>query len=592
MKTTYLYGLTAIATALTLTACEDMFGDFLDKQPSNELTEEDVFSDWTTMEQFHYDTYNFLRHGAARINNSWLDSSTDLAETSFATGGTRTTFNIGNYYGGGAWDELAGTWESRYRGIRKCNMVINKMAGVPRALDISEEKFTADTSRVVAEAHFFRAFFYWELFLRYGTVPIVTEVLDPDGDLLSGYTDRPTLKAFVVDFILKELEKCEPNLYNYDDAWNSNNAGRISQPAARALRSRIMLYMASPRYAAESGITWTDAANVAQSFINDFGGNFELMNDGSDGNAAYTNAWLRTTYTDGNKEVIFFRNDGTIGWGNISIDTPVGEGGSGGNCPSQNLVDMYDMIDGSSPFTEYDATGAPVYDANGNPTINTESGYSDAKMWQNRDGRLNATVLYQGRIWGELTDTKSNVINVVKGQRDNPIGNANATPTGYYMCKYIPASILNSNHGGTAYRLWTIIRYAEILLNYAEALNEINGPCDEVYNLLDQIRNRAGITGTVADRTDLTSSKEAMRNFIHKERTIEFAFEEHRTWDLRRWNVATEALSRPINGVEISANGTITRKVAQTRTFEDKMYLYPIPEAEVWKTNIENNPGW
>ena len=174
---------------------------------------------------------------------------------------------------------------------------------------------------------------------------------------------------------------------------------------------------------------------------------------------------------------------------------------------------------------------------------------------------------------------------------DNPIGNADATPTGYYMRKYIPASILASNHSGSAYRLWSIIRYAEILMNYAEALNEVGGPSDEVCALLDQVRHRAGITGNTADRADL-KSKEAMRNFIHKERTVEFAFEEHRWWDVRRWNVAKEALSRDIYGIEVAQNGTISRKVAQKRVFEDKMYLYPIPEAEYWKTEIANNPGW
>ena len=110
--------------------------------------------------------------------------------------------------------------------------------------------------------------------------------------------------------------------------------------------------------------------------------------------------------------------------------------------------------------------------------------------------------------------------------------------------------------------------------------------------MLDKIRHRAGISGKIADRSDLTSSKDNMRNFIHKERTVELAFEEHRAWDVRRWNVAVEALSRPIYGVNVSADGTITRKVAQSRVFENKMYLYPIPEGEVWKTGIENNPGW
>lgn len=159
------------------------------------------------------------------------------------------------------------------------------------------------------------------------------------------------------------------------------------------------------------------------------------------------------------------------------------------------------------------------------------------------------------------------------------------------MRKYIPATILSSNHGGSAYRLWTIIRYAEILMNYAEALNEVQGPCQEVYDMLDMVRHRAGITGNVADRADLRD-KDAMRNFIRKERTVEFAFEEHRSWDVRRWNVAVEALSRPIYGVNVDMNGNVTRKKAQDRVFEQRMYLYPIPEGEVWKTGLENNPGW
>lgn len=584
MKKTLLYSIFALSIAsTTLTSCEDMFGGFLDKQPSNELTGEEVFSDWNLMLQFHYDTYNFLRHGACRINSSWLDAATDLAETSYATGGVRTSFNIGNYYGGGGSAELSGTWEHYYRGIRKCNMILERIENVPKNPDLTEDTYLEHKANIISEARFLRAWFYWELFLRYGPIPLVTEVLDPNGDLLSNYTTRPSIKEYVVDFVLKELNECEKGLMIHADASNATYAGRIGQPMARALYSRIMLYMASPRYSSESGITWQQAADATKSFIDTYGSHYALM-QGTDAKTALTNAWLLTPYTESNKEMIFYRNDGTISWGGISNDTPVGEGGNGGLCPSQNLVDMYDMIDGSSPFQEYDQTGAPVY--NGIiPTINTSSGYSDASMWANRDRRLAAAILYNGVSWG------NGVINVVKGQRDNPIGNANATPTGYYVRKYIPETILSANHSGNSRRLWTIIRYAEILLNYAEALNEVQGPCQEVYNLLDLIRHRAGITGNVADRIDL-NTKEKMRNFIHKERTVELAFEEHRAWDVRRWNVAEEALGRDIIGVDVAANGTITRKVAQKRVFQKKMYLYPIPEGEYWKTGIENNPDW
>lgn len=586
MKKSIIIATVVLTAAFGLSSCSD----FLDKEPSNELTKEKTFSGWVNAQQFHWDTYNFLRHGALRLNNSWLDAATDLAECAIPTSGTRTTFNIGNYYGSGGASEFTETWESRYRGIRKCNMTLEEIETVAKPTDTSEEQFAKEKAQVKSEARFFRAYFYWEMFLRYGPVPLVTEVLDPNGDLLSGYTTRPTVKEFI-NFLITELDQCAPDLLDYADASQSAYAGRVCKPIPLALKSRILLYMASPRYAAESGVTWQQAADVAKQFINTYGpagdGSYQLYNDFSmSSEEVYYNALLRTPYTGSNKETIFYRNDPTIAWASISADTPIGEGGNGGNCPSQNLVDMYDMIDGSAPFTSYDVTGAPVY--NGlTPNINIFSGYDEQYMWANRDPRLAATVLYHGQDWGNGT------INVILGQRDNTIGNANATPTGYYMRKYIPETILSSNHGGTAYRLWSIIRYAEIILNYAEALNEVSFEANknEICELLDQVRHRAGITGNVADRDDL-NSQSAMRNFIHKERTVEFAFEEHRSWDVRRWNCAREALSRPIYGINVAANGTITRKVAQERVFEDRMYLYPIPEGEVWKANIENNPGW
>ena len=587
MKKNILYTFVAsLAVACSMSSCSD----YLDKEPSNELTGPQVFSDWTMLRQFHWDTYNFLRNGVQRVNNSWMDSATDLAENSYGTGGTRTSFNIGNYYGAGGAPELTGTWETHYRAIRKCNMLLERIDNVPKLSTLTQEDYEKEKATFKAEARFFRAYFYWEMFLRYGPIPIVTTVLDPDGDLLSEYTERPSLKEYVIDFVLKELSECEKDLLTYDAATVASEYGRVSQPVAAALRSRIMLYMASPRFASESGVTWEAALESIKYFFDTYGANYALVTENVQGLGAYNNAWYFTPYQDGNKETIFFRNDLVVGWydgtggAGILHDSPVGEGGNGGTCPSQNLVDMYDMADGSAPFTSYDATGAPVY-SNGKPTVNAASGYDDTNMWSGRDPRLAATVLYHGVQWG------SGIINVIQGQRDNPIGNQNATPTGYYMRKYIPATILLNEHAGTARRLWKIIGLAEMMLSYAEAENEVNGPDALVYNMLDQIRHRGGITGNVADRTDLTT-KDAMRNFIHKERTIELAFEEHRWWDVRRWNVAKEALGRDIYGVEVASNGTVTRKVAQKRVFEDRMYLYPIPEGEVWKTSIENNPGW
>ena len=132
--------------------------------------------------------------------------------------------------------ELTSPWEAYYRGIRKCNTTLEYLDEVPKNADLTQEQYLKDKMNYKSEARFLRAWFYWELFLRYGPVPIVTNRLDPDGDLLSDYTERPTIKEYVVDFILKELKDLESGLLSYED-YDSNKltyGGRVIQPWARA----------------------------------------------------------------------------------------------------------------------------------------------------------------------------------------------------------------------------------------------------------------------------------------------------------------------------------------------------------------------
>ncbi len=579
----YLISVVGIAT-LTLSSCEDMFGDFLDKQPSNELTEEQVFGSWRNTEYYYYDIYNFLRNGLGRINSSWMDAATDLGVTSFSWGGTRYSFNVGNYYSTGGAPEINDTWYHYYRGIRKCNTLLEKIDGVPLSAEENVNDRKKSVDRIKAEARFFRAYFYWELAIRYGAVPLVTTRLNPEDESIK-QIDRPASVKENFQFILNELDDCYSEL---SSEWEvaSSDLGRITKGVNLALKSRIMLYMASPRYSSLGLATWQDAVDVAEEFITYFGeGKFYSLMTQTDQALGYQLAISRRKQ-DGNPEVIFWRNDGRGDW--WRNESPVGFGGNGGLCPSQNLVDMYDMANGLSPFTGYDATGAPIYNSSGGVTVNIASGYNDQSPYLNRDPRFYKTVLHNGAIWWNRP------IDTTEGGTDNPSGNANATPTGYYNRKYLDDSQTHYRDGGVMFRNWIFIRYAEILLNYAEALNEVNGPSATVFSTLQKLRNRVGITSLLSGRTDL-QTKEALRNFIRKERTIELAFEDHRYWDVRRWNVAVESLSRPIYGFSIVKNGAntiYTRQVAQKRVFVPKMYLYPIPEAEIWRTGIENNPDW
>ena len=268
MKKSYIYkGIAALAMAFTLSSC----ADFLDKEPSNDLTGEQTFSDWVTMEQFHWDTYNFLLNGECRVNGSWLDAATDLAECAVSSSGTRNSFNIGNYqttldeynnYNGAGAAELTTPFESRYRGIRKCNMLLARIDGVPQPTDIDQATYEARKIYYKGEAMTLRVWFYWELFLRYGPLPIVQEVLNPDGDLLSNYKTRPSVKDYT-DWLITELDAAFPLVMDKATEAESGNQGRINKPIVKALKSRILLYLASPRYAAESGRTWQEAADDA-----------------------------------------------------------------------------------------------------------------------------------------------------------------------------------------------------------------------------------------------------------------------------------------------------------------------------------------
>jgi hypothetical protein len=590
MKKNILYIVSlALLSLAGATSCED--SSFLDKQPSGQLTESEVWSTWNNAVYFYTDTYNFLRNGQARINSAWMDEATDLAVASRSDCGTRSSFNVGNFYAAGGSPEIIETWDHYYKGIRKVNLFLANIDNVPFSIELTEETSVATRNRMKAEMRFFRAYFYWELCLRYGAIPLITEAIDPEADMstvLAKYS-RPSSEKECFEWIMSELNDCYSGLTSDNDV-STSDLGIITKGVDLALQSRIKLYLASPYYQPLGIYSWQDAADIAQLFIDNWGNGirYSLTQNSSDPTKAYESAIIKTVATGANKEVIFWRNDAAANW--WQNESPVGYGGYGGLCPSQTLVDMYDMADGSAPFAQYDETGAPVYDSSGIPAVNSFSSYNDQDPYAGRDPRLDATVLYHGAEWWARN------IDTSVGGTDNPTGNAYATPTGYYNRKYHDDSQTSYlDDSKTMYRNWIFIRYAEVLLNYAEAMNEANGPSAQVFNVLQQLRDRVGMTAKLSLRSDL-QTKEGLRKFIRKERTIELAFEDHRWWDVRRWNVSGVAIGRPIYGINIvrASDGSLTyaRKKVQDRVFQERFSLYPIPESEIWVTGWENNPGW
>jgi hypothetical protein len=184
------------------------------------------------------------------------------------------------------------------------------------------------------------------------------------------------------------------------------------------------------------------------------------------------------------------------------------------------------------------------------------------------------------------------VVETFIGGKDNVVSNVNTTKTGYYMRKFLyDAANWAVNLASNVRRPWVHIRYAEVLLNYAEALNEAQGPVTDVYTNINLIRTRAGMPVLPSGLT-----KDQMRLRIQNERRVELCFEEHRFFDVRRWKKGEEFFNKPVSGMRITKNGTmLTYEVftVENRIFTDKNYRFPFQQSELNRaTKLVQNLGW
>jgi hypothetical protein len=262
-----------------------------------------------------------------------------------------------------------------------------------------------------------------------------------------------------------------------------------------------------------------------------------------------------------------------------------GSGGAQGSMnPTQNHVDMYDM----------QATGLPI--------TNAASGYNPQNPYAGRDPRFYANILYndvswQGRKMGMWSQYNATTDTYTYGADFRP-NNIIYSATRYYCRKMWP-EVYVRNATQRALFNFIFFRYGEVLLNYAEAINE---SADNVANRnlamarVNEIRSRAGMPSLPANLTQAQ-----LREAIVKERAVELAFEDFRWYDLIRWKRAKEVLNQPMKAMDVvrNANGTFnytftTLPNIYQKKFEDYMYLYPIPRREIFKSNgiLKQNPSW
>lgn len=556
MKRNYITWILLAGCTLIIFSCKRT----IESWPLERETREFVFDNQDSLGvyagAFLSNIYSQLPNGYARFGTrpgfEMLAAITDDAVASdvksdlytVAVGGITPTYNPDD------------NWVAMYAAIRQASLFINNIDVVPL-------QYQPDRHYWKAEARFLRAFFYFQLIQRYGGVPLM-------GDSVRGVSDNVQIPrssyAECVNYIISECDAIKDSLRL--DPVDETNWGRAGRGAAMALKSRVLLYAASPLNNPDNDLSlWKKAADAAEDVMNLK--TFALESD-----------FISLFLTRPNSEVIFSRNNGP-GDGEIEVSNiPVGYEGEvtaafGRSSPTQELVDAFAMN-------------------NGLPITDPASGYDPENPYLNRDSRFYATIFYNGAQWlGRPVET-------FEGGLDKPNSTLIQTATGYYCRKFMAKSEgprSSTNHVSD----FIYFRYAEILLNYAEALNEYSGPSAEIYQQLIALRQRAGIQPGPDNLYGLKPgmNQEEMRDVIRNERRVELAFEEHRFWDIRRWKIAEKVYNGSLHGVKITVyqgTGRLTYQrisILQPAFSAPKMYRYPIPYGEVVKgERIVQNEGW
>ena len=589
--------LTLIGAGLLFTAvsCTDGY----EPEPVELVSIDFVFSKTdslgTNAVKFMNNIYATLQNGHNRVGSDYLDAASDDAISINVSDPDVYKLAMGRYTAS-TRVESDMRWKEYYSGIRKANILINHIDVVPFMLTYKNAKGETKPLNVTmkAEARFLRAYFYFELVKRYGGVPLMGDDVHILGDDME--IPRNTFEQ-CVQYICDELDDIKDDLRTNPMPDFEQYAHTPTREACLALKSRVLLYAASPLfnerpieigneligYASYDRERWNDAAKAAKTFIDEYGPNgngaYGLTQSTSDGdNRDFRDVFLGFYNKTNNPEVIFYRpggedksiesNNGPLGFSGDNL-------GKGRTLPTQNLVDAFPMKDGM-----FAGQGSKY-------TLNQSNPY------ENRDPRLDYTILHHGSSW------LNNTLDISIGGVNNPSNSAEYSKTGYYMCKFMGKFGEESQYGNKIH-LWGMFRYAEMLLNYAEAMNEyLSSPSQDVYDAIIALRARAGIEAGNDEspyglKKNMTQAE--MREVIQNERRIEMAFEEQRYWDIRRWRIAEEIFKNPLEGLEIRVKGNTTSfnevDVLST-TFDVKRYLYPIPYNEVVKNdNMIQNPKW
>lgn len=587
-----------IILSIVMSSCLDA-SSLMDKEDVGDLYEKDVFKDPTYARYFVNDIYYSLPKGAAVSGwgGAYLDCATDNGEARPLNSNAQR-FNNGNWNADDL--PLGGVWSNYYAAIRACNKFLENYDYIEERPGVATRE---DLEYLRGQVIFLRAFFYAELLKYFGGVPILDHTLHFDSPELTE-AKRATFDQ-CVKYILSECDVAIEIFRSVNQDWSGNNFGRANDGVALALKGKVLAMAASPLYNRPSNYPqydsedinrelwrypdynkerWNDAAKALKAVIDL--GRYDLYRKTNGTKSAYETYFVtRNTveesifpFLKGPSIDIYYNN---LPFNFINVrgkGTPVCY-----NLPTQDLVAAYEMQNGMLPEQE-------------------GSGFRPLHPFSGRDPRMEATIWYDGATFCgiEFNTWRRDIDSEKPWGKDYILGYSR---TGFFLKKFMDKD-LNPTNKVTVPNSYPIIRYADILLLYAETLNEYyddpsSAPDDAICWAISEVRNRAGmpdVRTTFANR-GWPLTQENIRKLIQNERRVEFAFEEHRFWDIRRWMIGPET-QRSVHEQEIILKEDDKTKEynvreIEKRRYEDFMNLMPIPQSEINRNkNLIQNWGW
>ncbi len=558
---------------LALTSCDDK----MDYNEYNVYDKDYVTKNFTYVgnlmtaiyRQVDYDFGNYY-------SGAILGSASD--ESEYAISGNA----IEDFYNG-SWSPTnakSTIWSNSYTGIAYCNLFLKEFQGLTfdeLVLNSDYDQQMYRYNNYKYEARFWRAYFYFNLVRQYGAVPLSTENMSTEEKNTAARTSADS----VFNYIFSECDDIKDSIIkDYSDlgsmALSEQETGRANNLAVLALKARAALYWASPLFNTNNDVErWYKAALYNKQLIDAcVARSMKLA-------PSYETLWATDNWSNANItcEIIYGRRVGSISTFE-GYNYPVGiEGGNGGNCPTQTLVDAYEMQN----------TGLGIEE--------TGSGYSENNPYTGRDPRFAATIAKNGDTKWPASNTTA-LQTYYGGLNAEPL--TGGTPTGYYLKKYCHSAInlASSSKYLTDNHTWITFRLGEFYLNYAEAVYKYLGspystttefPMSAVESI-NKIRARVSMPNFPT-----TLTNDAFWAKYKNERMVELAFEGYRFWDVRRWKEA-DTYFKNIQEMKLTKNtdGTITyTRNTVSRQWDDKMYLFPIPQSELMKnSNLSQNTGW